>query len=178
MKRRLLAAINRVVSVLEDVLLWASGFALAAIMAVMATGAFSRYILGSPITGIIDLVQIYLAPAVTFLAMSAALREDEHIALDMVADRFSPKSQRSVEAVAYTGSAAIFALISYQSVDRAYSAWAGSDIIYGAIIWPLWPAYGAVAAGAVVVLLRHLLIIASGSKATTRRHEDASKAIL
>jgi TRAP-type C4-dicarboxylate transport system permease small subunit len=157
--RDVLTLVDRYVGRVETALLVLAGAAVAATVVAVTAGAFARYVLDAPIAWPSEIVTIYLGPAMTFLAISAALRDGAHVAIDVIARRLPRALMRVASVVVYAVSACFFAVIAREAADRALAAARSDDVVFGAVAWPLYAAYALVAIGTSVLVVRHVLII-------------------
>lgn len=159
--RGLVRGADSLVARLESVLLVLAGVAVGLTALVVTGAAFARYAFGSPIAGANELVTIYLGPAITFLAISAALRSGSHIAVSIVA-RYLPRSLMRVATVGvYLLSLVAFAILTWEIGERALEAWRENEVVFGSRTWPLYPGYALVAVGAGLLVVRHVIVIAA-----------------
>lgn len=151
--------LDRFTERLEDVFLVAASAFVGVTAVLISGGAIARYLFQAPVGAVNELVTIYLGPGITFLAISAALRDGSHIAIDVVARRLPKSFMRWVRIVVYLLSLLVFAVITWKMSERAVKAWETDDVVFGSFTWPLFVAYALVAVGTGVLVLRHALII-------------------
>lgn len=123
-------------------------------MAVIVTDVAARYFFRSPLPWAFDLIQLYLAPAIFFLALSDALHKDHHVNVDIV---FGFVGARGANVLRCVGSAlviVVFAGIAWAAVARTWEAYSSNAVTSGIIQWPTWVSSAFVVAGAGLLVLR------------------------
>lgn len=124
------------------------------IMIVVFSDVIMRYVFNRPFSWAYDLIALYLMTGVFFLVLSSAYAEGAHVSVDILQQRFPPAAIRLTELVTGAIGFVIFALIAYLGFVRAADSLRASDVLAGAIPWPMWPSIGLVPLGAGLLALR------------------------
>ncbi len=151
---RLVAGVERIAGALAAV-------ALFVIMAVVASDVAMRYLFNKPFAWAYDLISLYLMVALFYLSVSGAYAHNAHVAVDILHNYMSTTARRLCEIVVCGVSALLFALIAYVGFQRSAAAYAGGDMIAGAIDWPAWLSIIFVPLGAGMLCLRLVLHLIS-----------------
>ncbi|SEI90882.1 TRAP-type C4-dicarboxylate transport system, small permease component [Bhargavaea ginsengi] len=145
-------------SILEFVCLRISQVALLGMMLLTSLDAFSRYIFNQSITGAYEITEMYLMVITVFLSMSYVLKEDGHIRLDILFDRFSSKVQGMLNIIFYILGAALMIVIGYLGLQSTMEALDKNLVASGLIDFPLWLSYIWVPVGAFLIAIRFLIL--------------------
>ena len=79
-----------------------------------------RYFFHKAISGSMDLVELSMA-TIIFLALGATTKEDEHITVNLIAEKYKGKVKKTTEYVSFSLCVLIGSLITWQMGQRAYS---------------------------------------------------------
>jgi TRAP-type C4-dicarboxylate transport system permease small subunit len=119
---------------------------------VLLANVFSRQVLGSAITGAIELTGLILVVLVTFAIVHAELRSG-HIGITFVVDRLPPRVQRVVDAFSTTLAVASAALMAWASWPIVQVSIARSQIHSLQLPLKLWPYRAALTGGFALLAL-------------------------
>lgn len=140
-----------------------------AIMIIVFGDVIMRYAFNQPFSWAYDLISLYLMAGVFFLVLSEAYTDRAHVSVDILQQKFSPPMIRLSEIVTCIVGIAVFSLIAWLGFLRAVDSFRSSDVLAGAIPWPMWPSIGLVPFGAGLITLRlaahligHSLSLATG----------------
>lgn len=147
---RLSAGLARI----EVGLVAASAVAMAAIMVIVVVDVVMRYAFAAPLTWSYDVVGLYLAGAVFFLALSDTMQHHGHIALDIFAPMMPSRLRHALQSVGYAASFILVALIAWLEFLQAEDAFLADARIAAVIPWPTWIAHAVVTVGMAVLALR------------------------
>lgn len=156
---------------------WATAAAIAAMVVLVVADAIGRT-LRMPVAGAVEVTEEYLMVAIVFLAMGFTHAEGRHIRIELFA-RWIPwlggaVAKIGIEAV----SLVYFALIAWQGLDHARSAFAIDKRSTSELNYPMGPAYALVVVGGVVMclwLVRDIIALARGEP-PRRGHADEDPA--
>lgn len=140
---------------IEDCLLALAGVCIALILAVVVANSLGRHILGSPLAGAVAAVELFLAPAATYFALSAALRNRHHVGVSILVTRMPPRVRRFSQILLAIMAAVVFGVLSYQAALRTIDAMSTGRLDEQTGI-PLYVAYSVVLIGCAAVALRSL----------------------
>jgi TRAP-type C4-dicarboxylate transport system permease small subunit len=159
---KLLSTIEKIASTIAAVFMFA-------IMIIVFGDVIMRYALNRPFSWAYDLISLYLMAGIFFLVLSEAYTERAHVSVDILQQKFSPAMIRLSEIVTCIVGITVFALIAWLGWLRAVDSFVSSDVMAGAIPWPMWPSVGLVPFGAGLITLRlaahligHVLSLATG----------------
>ena len=140
-----------------------------AIMIIVFSDVIMRYAFNKPFSWAYDLISMYLMAGVFFLVLSEAYTDRAHVSVDILQQKFSAPMIRLSEIVTCIVGITVFALIAWLGWLRAVDSFRSSDVMAGAIPWPMWPSIGLVPFGAGLITLRlaahligHVLSLATG----------------
>jgi TRAP-type C4-dicarboxylate transport system permease small subunit len=140
-----------------------------AIMIIVFSDVIMRYAFNKPFSWAYDLISLYLMAGIFFLVLSEAYASNAHVSVDILQQKFPPAVKRLSEIVTCIVGIVVFSLIAYLGFLRAIDSFKSSDVMAGAIPWPMWPSIGLVPLGAGVITLRlvlhligHILSLATG----------------
>jgi len=163
--------LNRLLSRLESVFSVAAAIILFAIMAIVASDVVKRYAFNEPYSWSYDLVSLYLELALFYFALSRTFATHAHVGVDILHYYATARTRRILEIVTCVVSIPLFAFIAYAGAIRAWSSFAGGDVLAGLIAWPTWISIALVPLGAGLLTLRlavgalaHLASLATGEE--------------
>ena len=140
-----------------------------AIMIIVFGDVIMRYAFNKPFSWAYDLISLYLMAGVFFLVLSEAYTDRAHVSVDILQQKFSAPMIRLSEIVTCIVGIIVFALIAWLGLLRTIDSFVSSDVMAGAIPWPMWPSVGLVPFGAGLITLRlaahligHVLSLATG----------------
>lgn len=128
---------------------WLGGVAAGIVMVMMCLTSIDvvlRYVFNSPLPGVYEL-QEFLLVGVVFLGLAYTQSLRGHINVDLLPNRLSPPVQIKLSILAHVTSLIIFAIITWQSGIRAWTALVTGQCREGLISYPLWPAKWMLAIG-------------------------------
>lgn len=162
---RALGAVEKAVSTIAAIFMFA-------IMMIVFADVVMRYVFNRPFSWAYDLISLYLMAGVFFLILSEAYANHAHVSVDILQQKFPPAMIRVTEIVTCLVGIAVFSLIAYLGFQRAIESFRASDVMAGAIPWPMWPSIGLVPFGAGLITLRlvlhlvaHVISLATGRAA-------------
>jgi TRAP-type C4-dicarboxylate transport system permease small subunit len=159
-----LASVERAVTLVAVVCLFA-------IMLIVVTDVFMRYVVNRPFSFTYDLVGLYLMAGLFYLALSDTFAIHAHVSVDILVHRFSVPVRRLCEIVTCLCGLAVFSLITWLGLNRAIEDFVNGDVLAGAIPWPSWVSAGLVPLGSAVLTLRLLLhLVAHGVSLASGRN--------
>ena len=172
-----IAALARRLAILDAVSATIAGIAIFVIMIVVVVDVALRYLFNSPLAWAFDLISLYLMGATFYFALSHTLRHDHHVAVDILANRFTPRVRDFWRLVAWALTTVLFVLIFKLALAGATSRFASGDVVAGAIPWPTWIPYAIACIGAALIIVRlalGVLIFAGALLTGDRSHVDAA----
>jgi TRAP-type C4-dicarboxylate transport system permease small subunit len=159
---RALGAVEKAVSTIAAIFMFA-------IMIIVFSDVVMRYAFNRPFSWAYDLISRYLMAGIFFLILSEAYASHAHVSVDILQQKFPPAMIRVSEIVTCLVGIAVFSLITYLGFLRAVDSFRASDVMAGAIPWPMWPSIGLVPFGAGLITLRlalhgiaHVISLATG----------------
>ncbi len=122
-----------------------AGLALFAIMLLVSTTVFYRYVLNQPILGDQELVEIGMS-LVVMLAMPFATWQGAHIRVDILDERLGSFGRFLGDLFARSIGIFVLYLLVRKALDKAFDAYEYEDVT-NMIEIPVWIAYGAISVG-------------------------------
>ena len=123
----------------------AGGLVLLAVMLLVSTTVFFRYVLNQPILGDQELVEMGM-PLVVMAAMPYAALKGAHIRVDVLDQAIGEAGRFWGDVFARSVSIIVLALLVRKTFDKALDAHKYGDVT-NMIEIPVWIAYGAIAVG-------------------------------
>jgi TRAP-type C4-dicarboxylate transport system permease small subunit len=154
MLARILAALDRILSLVERAASILAALALFLIMAIVASDVAMRYLFNRPWGWSYDFISLYVIVALFFLALSRTFAVNGHISVDLLHHVLSPRARRLCEIVICLLSAGFFAVMTEAGAWRALTAFEDGDVLAGAVAWPAWMSAVFVPVGAGLLTLR------------------------
>lgn len=144
---------------LENFFMYGAAAATAGIMIVVVADVTMRYFLNAPLIWAYDLISNYFMVAAFFLAISATLRRNEHVRVDLLIRRLSSRARSTLAFLAYIPAAIFFAIVLREGFIRTWKAWISDDVVGGMVPWPVWLSEIFVPIGSGLIFARILHII-------------------
>lgn len=167
--------VTHVVDRAETALIAASAVVMFAIMAIVVADVGMRYLFNAPLEWSYDLIARYLIVYLFYFALSDTLRRDRHIVVDILARVAPPWIRCALELIGYSLALVVFAIIAWLGVERAWTEFAGNDVVFDSLQWPSWVVSVALPIGIAVMLLRVALrILALAMRLAGARHDWAA----
>jgi TRAP-type mannitol/chloroaromatic compound transport system permease small subunit len=118
----------------------AASLAVLALIAVMMVEVFARYVLGMPTVWAFD-VAYMLNGAAFVLACALALKLNQHVTVDIVSQRFSPRTKRTIEVVVFTLLVApALGFICHAAWGQFWKSWVTGEVeqvsAWRPLVWP------------------------------------------
>lgn len=135
---------------------------LLAIVVLISAGVVMRYLLGQPILGLNEIVQLAAVALVMAALPHATLRED-HVAVDVFDRALGRLGRLFGDVLARVISAVVLAILCQRAVLKGLDAWEWGDAT-NMLRMPIWPFYAILALGSglcVVVFAVQLVTIFS-----------------
>ena len=132
--------IDRILSVLDRVVVWLAGFGAIIIIVQMlwiSYGVFVRYGLGKPDRMVTEATALLLFP-VAFSGLAYAMREDAFPKVTMAADLLSLKARKVLQIINHTlmvGVGGFFAYAGVSATIRSYNSGVASEILHLPRYW-------------------------------------------
>ncbi|WP_226583281.1 TRAP transporter small permease [Acuticoccus sediminis] len=149
----------------ETALVAISCAAMALMMFVVVADVTVRYAFNAPFSWSYDFVGMYLMVGIFFLGLSEALREHDHIAVDLFRDLLPLRIKNAALSAAYVAACVAMGLIGWGGWQRFAAAWANGDRIAATVAWPTWVPYALVTVGSFAMLLRCLQRVIAHARA-------------
>ena len=126
---------------------WVAAGIIMAIMLLTVTDVVARYVFGSPIVAVYEVVQVMLV-GVVYLGLAYVQRVKGHVRVDAVTTWLPEGGQLSLNAFGYAVGALLMALVTWRSGIMAWEAWVTQDYTPGLIKVPTWPGRSLIPLGA------------------------------
>jgi len=155
------------------------GIALAAVallasMVMIVYSVVMRYVLNQPVTWVDELVG-YLLVACVMLAAADALRQGEHIAVDIVTERLSARGRRWTAVLGLLAVAASALLLAIEGFDMVVFSRMVGLLSNGYLAVPMWIPQMLVPVGALLLLLSAIVAVGAAWRGEDAAHDDAIK---
>lgn len=134
-----------------DGLLALAGVGLLFMVVVIAFGVIARYILGTPILGLNEIIQL-TAVVLVMAALPYCTRHDGHVAVDVFDGAIGRWGRFIGDFAARLLTGFVLALLVRRAVLKALDAWEFEDRT-NMLRLPIWPFYGVLAVGMAICVL-------------------------
>lgn len=133
-------------------LLIVSGTMIMAMMVHICSDVISRFFFKHPLIGTTEFVTYYYMVACIFLALPVVQEKNEHIAVELLTTKLSPRAASAVEAFAHLGVALFTGLVAWKASEVAIKQTTVREMAWvDAIKLETWPARWFVVTGAAVM---------------------------
>lgn len=105
----------------ELILTIAAGTAILAAMLLVTGSALARYAFQAPLSGVGEIVSIFLMPLFAYFGLAVTLREKHHVGVTLVIGRLSGRLRRYTQCIAALITTVMFVLIGYAGLLRTQS---------------------------------------------------------
>lgn len=124
------------------------------IMMIVTLDVGLRYIFGAPLDWSYELISLYLMVGLFFFSLSDTLRNNQHVAVDLLLPHLPQRVVRTSLMLVYALSTAVFGLATYVGVLTTYQSYVAKEALLGVVAWPTWLSTIAVPIGLAVFTLR------------------------
>ncbi len=148
----------KLVDAFSRLLSWIAQIVTVVLVISMIYEVVARYVFGAPTMWAFDIS--YMCTGTLFVLGAAyALREDAHVRIDFLAQKMPAKFRQSLEGVVFVVLLVpIFGALSKFAIERAWRAWATSEVESVSPWAPLmWPFYSILALGLTALTLQQLV---------------------
>lgn len=146
----------RILSAIDAVFKYVAIASIILTMLVTSIDALSRYILGQPLRGSVEIITDYALPIMVFLAAAHAYRHGGFIRVTVLRGIVPPRVALAMDYCAQAMTGMIALLITYAAGVQAVAAFRDGARSNGVYEYSLWPAYWIVFAG--VALMTYYVI--------------------
>jgi TRAP-type C4-dicarboxylate transport system permease small subunit len=141
---------------LEAAAMTVAGACVTAMMLVVCVDAAGRYLFRAPLQWSFDVVSYYLMVGAAYFALSSTFRHGDHININLLHAKLSPRVRAWVDIVTSVLAAVLFAVIAYTAFDKTIDAWTNKEFSPGYVMWPVWLSFAPIPLGAGLIVLRLL----------------------
>jgi len=157
-KSTLLSRIDRVLTILDRILIGMSCLSLFLIILIVFFDVLSRYIFNAPFAWSYTLIGFYLMTAAFFFAISDAFRYQAHVKIDFMSHLIPIRIRAFFVFLGYLSASLVVFFWTEQSRYRMLSAFVNDERLAASIPWPTWIAYAIVLIGSTVFALSLLVV--------------------
>ena len=133
-----------------------AGAAILTMMAINGADVLMRYAFSNPLEWVYDLTIHYLLIAGFFLGLSYTLRLNYHISVDFFAQIMNQHAYHAALAIGSLAASFVFFWVAWLGAEEAWTSWSNGDVLFGAVIWPIWPGKILIPLGMAPLALRSL----------------------
>lgn len=130
-----------------------SGFMVLLAMLVIVADVAGRSLVNKPLPGATELAVLFLVSLI-FLGLAAAQHNRQHYIVDLVINLLEPRLKRWVEIITLFLSLIVVGVFAWYSGKQAWLSTLQSEVGYGSVAFPIWPARGLIAFGFVLLALQ------------------------
>ena len=129
--------------------------------AVLSTAdILSTWLFDHALLGVVELLQMLLVVTV-FLGLGPAVRNGDHISVDLFRNLLPPSIRRAGDAISAVVSFLVYVLIAYAGIYAAQKSLKTGEFANGPVPYPLFPARTALAVGAGLAAIAALVLVAA-----------------
>lgn len=132
-------------------LLFLAGIGLIFMVVIIAFGVVARYVLGTPILGLNEIIQL-TAVVLVMAALPHCTAHDGHVAVDVFDRVIGPWGRLIADLAARLLTGFVFALLVRRAALKALDAWEFEDTT-NMLRLPIWPFYVVLALGVAICVL-------------------------
>lgn len=154
----MIAALERILRLLETGGRGVASVAMIAVLMVVFADVVLRYLFSAPLSWAYDVISRYLLTAIFYFVVSDTLRTDQHIRVLFFRAFMPGRLKALVDACAYLASAFVVCLIAWLALTRCYGEFMRGDKFVGAYLWPTWITSAFVGVGMGVLGVRLVLM--------------------
>ena len=125
---------------LIDALALAAAVLLCALVVLILADVAARYLRLFSITWSFEATE-YMLYAITFLGAPWVLREEGHIAIELVVDRLPPRPRRAVRRIADFLGATVCVVLFYFACRVAWRSYESATLVHKSFVFPEWWVY-------------------------------------
>jgi TRAP-type C4-dicarboxylate transport system permease small subunit len=111
-------AVMKVMAIVSRIMIIAAVLSLLAMIAMTVADVFLRHLFKTPVPDSQELTE-YLIVCVAFLGMAWVAVEREHVTVDLIVSRFSPRTQAIFDSITYFLVLGVFALMTWRTLVEA-----------------------------------------------------------
>lgn len=141
---------------IENILCGFSAISIFSMMCVMTLSVVMRYFFSTPLIWTYQVISVYFLVGTFYPIISHTLRENEHIAIDVLVPFLKKQIVAPIRAIGYLASSALLAVVSWLYWGRFETSWTRNELISMSVPLPLWITYGMVCLGALITSFRCL----------------------
>lgn len=156
-----LTALDRLLTGLEKVAVALSSIALFLMMAMVTIDALTRYVIKVTLPDVYHFSELYLMPAIFFLALANTQKLGGNVAVELLENRLPSGLLKSVKRVSLLLAAVIAGLAAYAAFPMAWQHIADWRVTGGEVPWPTGLSRMIVPIGLGLLALRLLLQVIS-----------------
>lgn len=144
--------IRRAVHGFTEILALASVSLIVVILAAIVADVVRRSATGKSVPGVVEWSEVAMV-MIVFLGLGYAERRRAHVSMTLFVRLLPPRVGAVINALGLLLVAAVVAWMVYVTADRAMASYEASEIRFGLIRVPVWPARIAIAVGLLAYLL-------------------------
>lgn len=150
----MLKEIDRKFTYLEDRVAYLGEIFLIVIMLLTTGNVIGRYLLNSPIQGVIEVISQFLLVGVTFIALAKAHREGAHVAVTVFVSRAPERLRRSILVLGNLVTAIVFVFLATRVWKLMFDAMEAGTTAAG---FPTWWSWLMILFGCIMLVIRLVL---------------------
>jgi TRAP-type C4-dicarboxylate transport system permease small subunit len=147
---------------LIDALAIVAGALLCALVVLILVDVMARYLRWFSLAWGLEASE-YILYAITFLGAPWVLREQGHIAIEMVVERLSEQGRRKARLVADGIGALVCAILVYYACRVAWQSYAAGTMVHKSFVFPEWLVFAGMPPIFLILLALHLRSLARGA---------------
>ncbi len=139
---------------IQRILLWIASLAMLAMTVQIVVDVVLRYFFNAPLVGTIEIVSAYYMVGVVFLPLAAVQAERGHIIVELFTQNLSPRTNRFLDAAAYSMCLALLVFYIRESIYLAMAKTASLERLEATLYdIPVWPTRWFVPLGLIAMAL-------------------------
>ncbi len=149
------AKADGVLTAVEGVTDTLAALAMFTVMIVVSIDVFCRYALNSPLPWSLDLLVLYILPALFFFGLPGSYAKGAHVAVDIICNYIGARPRLVLVVLGRMAAIAVFFALFYYGMLRFLDAVETGEVLPSPVVnWPIWPSAVLVPLGCGLALVR------------------------
>lgn len=124
-------------------------------MLVVSADVFFRYGLNAPFPWSLDLLVLYVLPALFFLGLPGSYAKGAHVSVDIICNYIGARPRLVLHVIARIVAVGVFFALFYYGLERFLDAFRSGEVLPSPVVnWLIWPSTLLVPIGAGLAMLR------------------------
>jgi len=144
---------RQLLAIWDAIEVYLGGVLALAATAIVVYATMSRYLIAEQPSWTLEVI-VYMIIWASFLMASHLMKEGGHVGADFLIANLGPRARRAIDFLVSIAGLAFVSLVFWLGVAHAYDAYDFGDVSATSVRFPMWIAYSAVPAGALLLAAR------------------------